>query len=744
MSIKDAIFEHSTSARHAAELLQMLDQRPELVKAVLILTNDGGVDHTIRHARNIVAMLAIFLHLPSVKLLINFQMAAYRSAYHPVEKLNCILNLAWNGICLSRETLSDPVLEKSFAGCSSMADSRKLAEKHPGLKASVRESINPSIQVLEERARQGSLKGNFFETFQAASDTAVREFLEIIKTVDVEFDVDVFLNKKKPYQFTPALKLFIDEHVTSTHYAITFKRHSDLSLEFLNEKYPDENWTVPLGPIPCPILDPSNPDKFLAYEALKELKEKDFDDKCRPGKYLKVPVNIPFSRTKVRAQYGSQIEISCESCGKRRIVYFEHKPSRLEVSAAMQALRNTRYNCGGRISSFGRSLAVVEEISNVQVSDQLVGDEVDLSIDEEEPDASQERIQEFSAEMHADAVIIDDEMFMSEEDYPVTQKKSGRYVIDSDDEETPEVNFQHSHDGFHFLSNNQEGHIMTVDLEHDVRGPCEFCGNFETGHHCKVCHRRCCNLCNKFSCVEEITDIICPGCVVEEANVVIEEADVVVEEADNVVEEADVVVQEAEVVVEVSRKTRGRGRPSLPVKTGQVLIPLQKKRRGRPRKSVNTEEIPVKRSRGRPRKEVKPSSDEEIDAIDNETNPDDNENNNNEGILSELRILGSDNILLKVFVSEALNCDDPIEAHLYDLLGSEGKPLPCFYCGEVEQKKLFSLITEHSFLLCKACQKVGRGAGARRKSRVIKPTPLKMMKPKEKKKQLRKRQNLID
>ena len=54
--------------------------------------------------------------------------------------------------------------------------------------------------------------------------------------------------------------------------------------------------------------------------------------------------------------------------------------------------------------------------------------------------------------------------------------------------------------------------------------------------------------------------------------------------------------------------------------------------------------------------------------------------------LSELSILGKRNILSKVFVSEALTCEDPVESHLYDILENEGKPIPrkslfpC-YCG---------------------------------------------------------------
>ena len=50
-----------------------------------------------------------------------------------------------------------------------MADARKLAEKHPGLEVALKESIKPAVTLLEERAKQGSLKDNFFETFDAAT-----------------------------------------------------------------------------------------------------------------------------------------------------------------------------------------------------------------------------------------------------------------------------------------------------------------------------------------------------------------------------------------------------------------------------------------------------------------------------------------------------------------------------------------------------------------------------------------------
>ena len=52
-------------------------------------------------------------------------------------------------------------------------------------------------------------------------------------------------------------------------------------------------------------------------------------------------------------------------------------------------------------------------------------------------------------------------------------------------------------------------------------------------------------------------------------------------------------------------------------------------------------------------------------------------------------------------------------------------------------------MTEEDFPLCKFCQKLGRGAGTRRKSRVIKPKPVKPNKMAMKKMKPLKRRKLI-
>ena len=63
----------------------------------------------------------------------------------------------------------------------------------------------------------------------------------------------------------------------------------------------------------------------------------------------------------------------------RRVVYFEHRPTKFEVDAAVKALRNTRYVCGGRIASFGRSLSVMEELHDVHRPEDKIEDEINNS-----------------------------------------------------------------------------------------------------------------------------------------------------------------------------------------------------------------------------------------------------------------------------------------------------------------------------------------------------------------------------
>ena len=134
----------------------------------------------------------------------------------------------------------------------------------------------------------------------------------------------------------------------------------------------------------------------------------------------------------------------------------------------------------------------------------------------------------------------------------------------------------------------------------------------------------------------------------------------------------------------------------------------------------------MRKKRGRPSKQTGEAEIEIEDECDDENN---NETAITDSPLPEIRILGSGSILTKLFVDEALVCDSPIEPHMFDILLSQRMPLPCRYCGEREESRLFSMLTDEGFPLCNGCEEKGRGAGKRRKSRKIKPKPVKKSKP---------------
>ena len=505
-----------------------------------------------------------------------------------------------------------------------------------------------------------------------------------------------------------------------------------MSKEFLDDKYPENFWPGGLEPLPCPLLDKQNTDRYISYEEVNNLDNKDYTDTCRPGKNLKIPTNIPFVKNKQRASYGAKLPISCEVCNKSRVVYVEHRLNNEEVNAAKEALKNMRYICGGRLSSFGRSLAVMEEITESRAPPVEIVDEIEKESRQESNtewiynavvDISDELddFEEHSSKRKKDGLTYDSDVSsvgesdlaeQSREEHDILKEpvRKKKMVIESDDSDSfDEVSGSKDPDISGFLdiiSNpNQtmsvtEGFINTEEPDMDsANDPCFFCDRFRTSHKCKICKVACCNLCNTEEEVDEITDIVCQNC------------------KESVKSKSTLV-----------SKTRGRGRPKKKVESGTVLISLAKRKRGRPRKEPVTEDL-----------ETETNHDS-----DNNGNLDIDKTSDEEpSTLSELRMLGSGCVLKKLFVDESLICESPIEPHMFDVLISLKESLPCSHCGEKEESKISSNLTEECFPLCLSCQLRGRGAGARRKSRKIKPKPMKIVKPRISKKNKNKRRNLI-
>lgn len=370
LTLKDAVFEPSSGARHFTELKKALDLNPEDKKPVSIITNDGGPDHNIHHDRNKAALLAFYLNCPHIVYLANFQIAANRSSYHPVEKLNCILNLALNGVALAREKLEDPVFEKLLSGCKTMTDIREKGVDNPGLVDNVEKSLKVSKDVIEQRARRASLKENPFQVFDSVGKEEIKEFMNVLKNIDDSFDVTDYLDKKKKFHLTGPLLDFFKEVATESYYCITIQKHKNMTAEFLNSVYKDLNFPLDLHAVPCPIRDPENPEKYLRFDDLYYSSNlRSYDDKERPGKLEKKSHNIPFVKSIVRARYCQDIILICVGCGKRRVVYSKYKPTLNKIDQARLLFEGMRYECGAVLCTFGtEGLATILEIRAAELS----------------------------------------------------------------------------------------------------------------------------------------------------------------------------------------------------------------------------------------------------------------------------------------------------------------------------------------------------------------------------------------
>ena len=94
-----------------------------------------------------------------------------------------ILNLGLQCIGLIRQEM-DKELEEIMSKCNSMNDIRKVAEKTPRLKEGLKESLNPTITLLNDIFKRLQLKDKNFETFETASEFDMDALWDSILLID--------------------------------------------------------------------------------------------------------------------------------------------------------------------------------------------------------------------------------------------------------------------------------------------------------------------------------------------------------------------------------------------------------------------------------------------------------------------------------------------------------------------------------------------------------------------------------
>ena len=177
--------------------------------------------------------------------------------------------------------------------------------------------------------------------------------MNVLKSIDANFDVDVYLDTKKKFDLTGPLLEYYNAVSTTSYYFVTMMRHRNMSGDFLNSLYEDLKIPFDLHPIPCPLKDPENPVKYLKFEDLYHSDTlRSYEDKQRPGKIEKKSQNIPFPKSMVRAKYCCGISLICTACSKRRFLCSKYKPSFAQIDQVKVVFENMRYQCGARLCGF--------------------------------------------------------------------------------------------------------------------------------------------------------------------------------------------------------------------------------------------------------------------------------------------------------------------------------------------------------------------------------------------------------
>lgn len=182
VGLKDAAFEPSSPQRHACELQHILQSRGYASKAVLFLYTDGGPDHRLTYTSVQASLITLFKSL-DLDILCVARTAPYQSWRNPVERVMSLLNMGLQSVGLMRRKMNDED-EAAISACNSLNELRQVASKHPRLKESCIDSIEPVKLLLYDIFGRIQLKGKNIEAYISAKDEEILKCEEALLAID--------------------------------------------------------------------------------------------------------------------------------------------------------------------------------------------------------------------------------------------------------------------------------------------------------------------------------------------------------------------------------------------------------------------------------------------------------------------------------------------------------------------------------------------------------------------------------
>ena len=338
--LKESVFEPSSSWRHAAEMLQVIDQ----TKPIVAIYSDGGPDHRVTFGSVQLSLINVFLQ-GDFDMVVAVRTPPCNSWKNPAERIMSVLNLGFQSVGLMRANL-DQNYEKLLTSVSSMNQIRDKADsdRGKGLATYVKDSMEPVKSLLSNVIMRLKWKDNNLKCKQPATDQQIRDLAWNMTGID---DIDPLHTTQTDLKSKAKLQDFLTTHCRLRHYMFSVKKCGLASCSICKAPRLPEEVFRDLCHLPDPT--PSDGEKFKSFNDV--YKTNTFEN-FRPS--LKVSMNeqtgvsshgMPFSPS---SQYAKNVEmvILCSQCDKPRVLYCKTVVKGTSRTHLQRSLSDLEYSCG--------------------------------------------------------------------------------------------------------------------------------------------------------------------------------------------------------------------------------------------------------------------------------------------------------------------------------------------------------------------------------------------------------------
>ncbi|WAR09165.1 hypothetical protein MAR_019123 [Mya arenaria] len=330
VTLKDSVFQPSTPFRHAVELMKIARQVEDGAdpKPFLLMYTDGGPDHRTTYAAVKLSLIILFKML-DLDVLIAARTAPGHSWGNPAERIMSMLNLAYQNVAIHRHEMSAGQ-EQQLRSCGPMIEIRKKAEKEPAIKPAWIESLQPMVNLLNERTERVQLKGKNFISGKPASDDDVQAFEhKVVELLDPDIPIGNYT--KQALKKCEAFHDYISKHCRERNYIFQVRK-----CDVTTCCRPIRNPTGVLPPfLPDPVINVLDRDHYQAFDDVlgTETTEKDMPS----GQVATGCQNRMLVAQNVR------LTVTCQECEKPRCIYAKKALSQREARALRRLMEKYIY-----------------------------------------------------------------------------------------------------------------------------------------------------------------------------------------------------------------------------------------------------------------------------------------------------------------------------------------------------------------------------------------------------------------